>query len=367
MQSGRGMHDIDVPRPFGQRRWQRHSFEFLGSSGEYFRIWIVNLLLSIVTLGIYSAWAKVRRLRYFYGNTYLDDHNFDYHANPVSILIGRMIVVGALFLMNILIGVSPFFTLLLLPYFAALPWIINQSLTFNAQVTSYRNIRFSFRGSYLSALGIYVLMPIAAVLSLGLLAPVASRLSRNYIGNGLRFGTSAFKTDAPLGQLYANLGFSVGFFVFISIWLAATALLAVFLINLRDPALTREAVDDLIDGATLTILLLVYAVVLVTSFVYRAGVRNIAFNATTLEGGHHLTSHLSRLNYAWILVTNAILTILTLGLMWPWAAVRNWRYFTASTALITTHGLDAFIGEATQTSSATASEYIDVGGVDFGL
>jgi uncharacterized membrane protein YjgN (DUF898 family) len=39
-------------------------FEFRGTGGEYFRIWIVNLLLTILTLGIYSAWAKVRQLRY---------------------------------------------------------------------------------------------------------------------------------------------------------------------------------------------------------------------------------------------------------------------------------------------------------------
>ena len=69
-------------------------FEFRGNGGEYFRIWIVNLLLTIVTLGIYSAWAKVRRLRYFYGNTFLDGQSFDYHGQPLAILKGRLIVVA---------------------------------------------------------------------------------------------------------------------------------------------------------------------------------------------------------------------------------------------------------------------------------
>jgi uncharacterized membrane protein YjgN (DUF898 family) len=41
------------------------------------------VLLTIVTIGIYSAWAKVRRLRYFYGNTFLAGSSFDYHAKPV--------------------------------------------------------------------------------------------------------------------------------------------------------------------------------------------------------------------------------------------------------------------------------------------
>jgi uncharacterized membrane protein YjgN (DUF898 family) len=69
--------------------------EFHATGGEYFRIWIVNLLLSIITLGIYSAWAKVRRLRYFYGSTMLDGASFEYHGRPIAILKGRIIVVGS--------------------------------------------------------------------------------------------------------------------------------------------------------------------------------------------------------------------------------------------------------------------------------
>ncbi|WP_373776122.1 DUF898 family protein, partial [Neisseria dentiae] len=43
---------------------QQWRFEFHGNAGEYFNIWIVNIFLTIITLGIYGPWAKVRRLRY---------------------------------------------------------------------------------------------------------------------------------------------------------------------------------------------------------------------------------------------------------------------------------------------------------------
>lgn len=66
-------------------------FSFTGSGSEYFRIWIVNLLLTIVTFGIYSAWAKVRRTQYFYNNTHVAGSSFDYHGKPLSILKGRAI------------------------------------------------------------------------------------------------------------------------------------------------------------------------------------------------------------------------------------------------------------------------------------
>src|SRR5438445_10585531 len=68
--------------------------EFTGTATEYFRIWIVNLFFSLVTLGIYSAWAKVRKRRYFYGSTRLDGDSFDYFASPKAILNGRIIAVA---------------------------------------------------------------------------------------------------------------------------------------------------------------------------------------------------------------------------------------------------------------------------------
>jgi hypothetical protein len=60
----------------------RVPFEFSGSGSEYFRIWIVNILLTIMTIGIYSAWAKVRNRSYFYGNTRVHGAAFEYLASP---------------------------------------------------------------------------------------------------------------------------------------------------------------------------------------------------------------------------------------------------------------------------------------------
>src|SRR5271169_4908119 len=73
---------------------------FSGNGAEYFGIWIVNLLLTIVTPGIYSAWAKVRRLQYFYRHTELAGSSFDFHGSPTKILIGRLIALGMLFAYN---------------------------------------------------------------------------------------------------------------------------------------------------------------------------------------------------------------------------------------------------------------------------
>ncbi|OYZ81700.1 MAG: hypothetical protein B7Y03_12095 [Polaromonas sp. 24-62-144] len=47
----------------------RHRVSFTGSGGDYFRLWLSNLLLTLVTLGIYTPWARRRRIQYFFRNT----------------------------------------------------------------------------------------------------------------------------------------------------------------------------------------------------------------------------------------------------------------------------------------------------------
>jgi hypothetical protein len=77
----------DSPPPTGHVA----GFIFTGDGGEYFRIWIVNLLLTVLTLGLYSAWAKVRKAKYFRNNTRLDGHVFHFHGRPPAILRGRVL------------------------------------------------------------------------------------------------------------------------------------------------------------------------------------------------------------------------------------------------------------------------------------
>ena len=71
------------------------SLRFDGSGWEYFKIWIVNILLIILTLGFYYPWAKVRNRRYFYANSILDGRNFEYHATGKQLFLGYLIALIA--------------------------------------------------------------------------------------------------------------------------------------------------------------------------------------------------------------------------------------------------------------------------------
>src|ERR1700759_3690739 len=82
-------------------------FQFIGSAAEYFRISIVNLLLTLVTVGVYAPWAKVRRARDLYGSTRLAGSAFGFHGSPVALLKGRLFTLGMLAVLGVTARLFP--------------------------------------------------------------------------------------------------------------------------------------------------------------------------------------------------------------------------------------------------------------------
>jgi uncharacterized membrane protein YjgN (DUF898 family) len=128
------------------------SLGFSGSGREYFRIWVVNLLLTLATLGIYSAWAKVRRLQYFDRNTHLAGATFDFHGNPRAVLVGRLLSVLLLVAYHYAFGFSTSFGVVVIAgLLLAFPYLMRGALRFRLGNTSYRGLRLGFDGSVAQA------------------------------------------------------------------------------------------------------------------------------------------------------------------------------------------------------------------------
>ena len=348
-------------------------FTFTGTAREYFGIWIVNVLLTVLTLGIYSAWAKVRRQRYFYGNTHLAGSSFEYHARPLQILFGRIIVLLVLLAYNFAANIYPIAALALTPLFIlATPFFIMRGLRFNARVTSYRNVRFDFSGGYLGALKAYVLGGLITWLTLGILAPIASRWMWRYLLNNLSYGGRPVTSQPALRAMYGQwllpaVVFLGGLVIFgISALAVGSALFAAYrdlLSGTEDADLILAAILQLLATSALPAILLLA----LATLIYRAGTRNVAFNATVIDARHHLRSTIRRGRFVWINVTNLIATVLTLGLARPWAAVRLAKFLAAATALEVEGSLDDYLGTVKDSGAAVGAEYIDVEGFDIGF
>ncbi|MDP2247737.1 MAG: DUF898 family protein, partial [Nitrosomonadales bacterium] len=164
-----------------QAAQEKLRFSFYGTGTEYFNIWMVNLLLTILTLGIYSAWAKVRRLQYFYRNSWLNEANFDYHGDPVAILKGRILAVLLLVLYNLSGTLSPIIgAIILIPIVIIMPILLYKSLRFRAINSSYSGLRFGFTAKLSEAYKTFLLWPILAFMTLFAFTPFAHQRIKQF-------------------------------------------------------------------------------------------------------------------------------------------------------------------------------------------
>ncbi|RAM64609.1 membrane protein [Herbaspirillum rubrisubalbicans] len=330
-------------------------FSFSGSGSEYFRIWIVNLLLSVVTLGIYSAWAKVRRLRYFYANTSVAGASFDYHGNPMAILKGRIIAVVVMGLYQLAAAFNVVLGLIAAIVMAvAGPWLIWRSLQFKLYNTSYRGIRFGFRGSAGGVFKNFFVWPALGSISVGLLAPLAYQRFKRYQHGQSRFGATQFDFTGKPGAFYKV------FLIAFGIWLAGflagiAALVAVGYSHISLFVMLPHG---------LPIIIALYAWTFAIYPLLMTQLQNLVWNSTRL-GEHRFKSTMRWQRVVFIFVTNLLGIAFTLGLYTPFAQIRMMRYRIESLALLPAGNLDEFLAASEPHGSATSEGLGDL--LDFDL
>ncbi len=71
---------------------QRTALLYEGRLGELYRIFLVNLLLTFLTGGLYRFWAKTRLRRYLWSHTSLSGDRFEYTGTGAEMFFGFVIV-----------------------------------------------------------------------------------------------------------------------------------------------------------------------------------------------------------------------------------------------------------------------------------
>ncbi len=319
-------------------------FVFTGNGFEYFKIWIVNILLSIITLGIYSAWAKVRNKQYFYGNTLLDGASFSYTASPVKILIGR-IIAFVFFVVYAVAGelsiVAGLIMAVLLIVF--IPWVICTSLRFNARYSQYRNVPFVFHGRLGEAAMAFLLWPLLGVVTLGILMPYAYYQQQKFVYSNHAYGTAELDFRATVGAYYVVFLLVLGIFVIGGI---AASLAGIVL-----PLLAFPVVAAVYLGA------FAYFVVATSNLNYN----NIHVREHRFEAQWKVQS------YFWLLCTNTLGILVTLGFFIPWARVRTARYKAEHTSVLAVGDLDSFAAAERDAVGPVAEGVGDLFDIDVGF
>ena len=333
-----------------------HPFEFRGAEREYFNIWIVNLALTILTLGIYSAWAKVRTERYFYANTRVAGTPFEYLARPLPILKGR-IIAFTLFTAYILASrFSVKLQLALLVLIGLLsPWLIVRGLMFRARYSSWRGLTFRFVPEYWGAYKYYLLMYLLFPLTLGLIFPYIKWKQKKYLVEHHRFGRRDFDFSAEVNDFY------IPYFIAIGMMIGLYIALATFF-----SAIVAGIARGSGMGGFYAMMVVSYAAYFVI-FVYLASrVLNLTYNHTAMSG-FALRSTVRARDLMRLYLLNTLGILLSAGMLIPWAMIRMARYRASRLVLLATDDPDTLEAEGQGEVSAVGAEIDHVFDMDIGL
>jgi len=352
------------------------SFSFEGNAKEYFRIWIVNIALTLLTLGIYSAWAKVRANRYVYANTYLNGSNFEYNADPIRILIGRIIVITIyiafiifskeLYMVKVAAGIA-------FLAFALMPWLIRQAVSFKLRNTSYRHVPFRYTGKTSEFYAFFLLHSLLNIFTLFLAFPFSYVRFKELVIRNSHYGQGNFFFEGKVKTVYeiyfSIIGWTVLFFFMLLIILGIFSAIFTQMNETFDITtflstfdLDNQVITSIIGLATL---ILIYPFIFAQKALSDAYFSNYVRNNTCLENAR-LKGDIDNFKLAWIAITNVFAVIFSLGLLYPWSKIRYLKYKIEQT-FINCYDYDQFESHGYEKGSTVGEEMIDFFDIDIGL
>jgi uncharacterized membrane protein YjgN (DUF898 family) len=179
--------------------WVTHKVGYKGKGGALFGIYIMNTLLTVLTLGIYSSWGKVKVRKYLCGATELMGERFTYTGTGRELFNGRIKAVGIMF---IAFGIPNLLARFVHPALGALagltmmvviPLAMVSSRRYRLSRTMWHGVRFSFAGSAKEYIKLYNKGSILTMLTLGLYGPYFHAQRETFWRNNSRYGSGSFK------------------------------------------------------------------------------------------------------------------------------------------------------------------------------
>ncbi len=345
---------------------EHHRFEFRGRTREYFRIWVVNVALSLLTLGIFSAWAKVRRERWFYGNTWVAGAPFEYLAEPLPILKGRAVAVLVLLAYVGAGQLAPVAQpVLLIALGIATPWLVHNGLRFRARYSGWRSLNFSFTGALRPAINVYFWRVATVLPTLGLSYPWVRHGQSRYAVEGHRFGGENVGFEAGAGSFYRVYGKVTLLFLLLLVVAVAVVVGLVFGLAFNGVFGAPDS-QQMAAVYGLTGVAAVYATLIAAWVLVSTRITNLTFNSASIAG-HRFRSSLRARDVLWLYFTNTLAVLASAGLLVPWARVRMARYRARHLALLTAGPPDAFRTSERRQQGAAGAETADFMDVDFSL
>ncbi len=306
---------------------------FVGKGGELFKIYLVNIFLTILTFGIYNFWARVNVQKFIYRNTLFMDEPFEYHATGMERLLGFLkalmllipggIIVGLIYMLisHLADPQIAYLVVVLTAYllfFLLLPFIIVGSRKFRLGRSSWHNVRFRFKGKVRPLFGILLKNVFFSIITLGFYIPWAMVNMQRYIIENSCYGSECFQFTGN-GKDYFKM------FLKVALLYLPTAGLYLFW--------------------------------------YQANMIKYQWNHTVSSSGVKLHSNITGGDIFVTALLTAFMILFTLGIAFPWAVLKWIKLFVNTISLEGDIDLAAIQSRGDEGASAVADGMSDIGDV----
>jgi uncharacterized membrane protein YjgN (DUF898 family) len=308
-----------------------YAIGFQGKGNDFFGVIIVNWLLTIITLGFYYPWAKAKRLQYLYGETSLEGDTFSFHGTGKEMFKGFLKAISLFVLLGILayviVDLSQMAILAPILFyaglFAILPLAIHGSYRYRMSRTTWRGIRFGYRGNRSELTKNFFKWIFFTIITFGIYGPWMAINLRKYLLGNVRFGDAEFNYEGDGGDY--------------------------FLMNIK--------------GYLLTLITFGIYFFWWQKDLFNYYIDNLSLNKDNKE--IKLSSSVSGGQFFKLAITNVLIIIFTLGLGYAWVVTRTMKYIFSNIEIEGNIDLDALTQTEVNYKDATGEDISDFLDLDF--
>ncbi|MFA7277064.1 MAG: YjgN family protein [Pseudobdellovibrionaceae bacterium] len=314
---------------------------YQGKAGDIMGLHIVNLLLSIITLGIYSFWGKTRIRRYMSSHLVLGKDRFQYTGTGQELFIGwlKALIIFAPVTFGLAI---PFVNFFIYPiFFGVLATAGFLALRYRLSRTRWRGIGFNMGGHAGHYLWLSIKRALLNFVTMGISIPSSDIKKWSYMAGHMRYGAQEFTYEGDHKRIFqthiitAVIG--VGLYMLWGFYFMqhAASLQMLSALEGQDPAQVTEQQRMQVEAAVHTliwgVIIPLYGIVgvsLLARVWYTAALWREKFRG--LQAGEvRFKLDITGGQLAWLQISNLLIVILTLGLASPITTHRTLRFFAS--------------------------------------
>lgn len=307
-------------------------FSFFGQGATYFGIVALNVVLTLVTVGLYYPWAKAAYRKYLWNETEFNDSRFVFNGTGKEMFKGFLIayfIFLGFYASLAMVGLWTYGWVFVILFYVLLvfliPFAIYGSWRYRFSRTSWRGIFFSFDGNFKEFLKIFIPQLLLTIITFGVYTSWMRVKVMKYLFSHTKIGKIRMDFHGD-GATYFGINF-VGI------------LLSYITLFLYSPIWMKDRFNFTVNHTSLS------------------DGEQTRYLRSSLQGGE-----------AWkTMMLNLVLLIFTAGLAFPWTLMRTMRMYFNNTWMPNEFDWDNLAQSDSNYKDATGDEMADIIDIDFGF